>query len=402
MKILVLNSGSSSVKFQLLDMEKGVSEAQGLIEKIGEETGRAKLEFEVGGEEKKLVREEPIADHKVGLGIVNSMLAESGLMKSFDELDGVGHRVVHGGEKFSAPALVDDKVIDEIRKVSPLAPLHNPANLAGIEGVMAASPNLPNVVVFDTAFHQTMPKEAYMYAVPYELYKESHVRRYGFHGTSHMFVAREAAKVLGKKEEDVNVITLHLGNGCSAAAVKGGKSVDTSMGLTPLEGLMMGTRCGDIDPAAALFIAKEKGLDMAGLDKLMNKQSGLKGICGNNDMRAVEESAAKGEELFRLALDMYCYRVKKYIGAYAAAMGKLDAVVFTAGVGENGATIREQICANLKDALGIEMDTAKNAVRSKEARDVSVADSKVRVLVVPTNEELEIATQAVEVIKAAK
>jgi len=387
MKILVLNSGSSSIKFQLFEMDENKSIASGLIEQIGENDSYAKIEFDG----KKIEKREPIKDHNSGLKLMNMLLIESFTIKSLDELGAIGHRVVHGGEKFSKPVIVNEEVLDEIEKLIPLAPLHNPAHLSGIKVMMEQAPNVKQVVVFDTAFHSTIPSYAYMYALPYENYEKDGVRRYGFHGTSHHYVTKEASKYLGK--DNLNTITLHLGNGASMAAVKDGKCVDTTMGLTPLEGLIMGTRSGDLDPAILFYLARKNGLDIEDLDKLLNKKSGLKGICGSNDMREVEKMAENGDSKAQLALDMFAYRIKKYIGSYSAVVGKLDCIIFTGGIGENDIDTRARCCEDLEN-LGIELDLIKNNQRAKEILDISAKISRVKVLVIPTNEELEIAIQA--------
>jgi acetate kinase len=386
MKILVLNSGSSSIKFQLFEMDENRSIASGIIEQIGESDSSAKIEYDGKTIEKK----EPIKDHNSGLILMNMLLIESFTIKSLDELGAIGHRVVHGGEKFSKPVIVNEEVIAEIERLIPLAPLHNPAHLDGIRVTMQQSPKVPQVVVFDTAFHATIPSYAYMYALPYETYEKDGVRKYGFHGTSHFYVKKEASKYLGVK--DINAITLHLGNGASMAAIKNGKCIDTTMGLTPLEGLVMGTRSGDLDPAILFYLARKNDLDIDDLDKMLNKQSGLKGICGSNDMREVEHMAENGDKKAQLALDMFAYRIKKYIGSYSAIVGKLDCIIFTGGIGENDIDTRMRCCEDLEN-LGIELDLVKNNQRAKQILDISSKDSKVKVLVIPTNEELEIAMQ---------
>ena len=387
MKILVLNSGSSSIKFQLFEMDENKSIASGIIEQIGESDSYAKIEFDG----KKIEKKEAIKDHNCGLKIMNMLLIESFTIKSLGELGAIGHRVVHGGEKFSKPVIVNEEVLNEIEKLIPLAPLHNPANLDGIKVTMEQSPNVPQIAVFDTAFHTTIPSYAYMYALPYDAYEKDGVRKYGFHGTSHHYVTKEASKYLGV--ENINTITLHLGNGASMAAVKNGKCIDTTMGLTPLEGLIMGTRSGDLDPAILFYLARKNDLSIDDLDKLLNKQSGLKGICGSNDMREVENMAQNGDTKAQLALDMFAYRIKKYIGSYSAVVGKLDCIIFTGGIGENDIDTRERCCENLEN-LGIELDLIKNNQRAKEILDISAKNCKVKVLVIPTNEELEIAMQA--------
>ena len=390
MKVLVLNCGSSSLKYQLIDMENEAVLCKGLVERIGIEGSILKHEKE--GLDGKHIVEQPMKDHKDAIGHVLSAVADPavGAVKEMKEIDAVGHRIVHGGEKFASSAVLTDEVIAAIKDCSDLAPLHNPANLMGVEACKAILPDVPMVGVFDTAFHQTMPEKSFMYGLPHELYKKHGVRRYGFHGTSHLYVSQKAAEMLGKKPEDLKIITCHLGNGASITAVDGGKSVDTSMGLTPLEGLIMGTRCGDIDPAIIPFVMKKEGLDADGVDKLMNKESGVYGMTGiSSDFRDIEDAAAEGNQLAINALDAYAQRVKKYIGAYAAEMNGVDAIVFTAGLGENGIGMREMICADM-DFMGIKLDPEKNDVRGKD-RIISSDDSRVKVLLIPTNEELMIA-----------
>lgn len=398
MKVLVLNCGSSSLKYQLIDMDNEAVLCKGLVERIGIEGSI--LKHEKDGMEGKHIVEEPMKDHKDAIGHVLSAVADSkvGAVKEMSEIDAVGHRIVHGGEKFASSAVLTDEVIAAIKDCSDLAPLHNPANLMGVEACKAILPDVPMVAVFDTAFHQTMPKKSFMYGLPHELYTKHGVRRYGFHGTSHLYVSQKAAEMLGKKPEEVKIITCHLGNGASITAVDGGKSVDTSMGLTPLEGLIMGTRCGDIDPAIIPFVMKKEGLDADGVDKLMNKESGVYGMTGiSSDFRDIEDAAAEGNELAINALDAYAQRVKKYIGAYAAEMNGVDAIVFTAGLGENGISMREMICADM-DFMGIKLDAEKNNVRGKD-RIISADDSKVKVLLIPTNEELMIARDTLRLSK---
>jgi acetate kinase len=390
MKVLVLNCGSSSLKYQLIDMENEEVLCKGLVERIGIDGSILKHEKE--GLYGKHVVEQPMKDHKDAIGHVLSAVVDPtvGAVKEMKEIDAVGHRIVHGGEKFASSAVLTDEVIAAIKDCSDLAPLHNPANLMGVEACKAILPDVPMVGVFDTAFHQTMPEKSFMYGLPHELYKKHGVRRYGFHGTSHLYVSQKAAEMLGKKPEDLKIITCHLGNGASITAVDGGKSVDTSMGLTPLEGLIMGTRCGDIDPAIIPFVMKKEGLDADGVDKLMNKESGVYGMTGiSSDFRDIEDAAAEGNQLAINALDAYAQRVKKYIGAYAAEMNGVDAIVFTAGLGENGIGMREMICADM-DFMGIKLDPEKNDVRGKD-RIISSDDSRVKVLLIPTNEELMIA-----------
>lgn len=391
MKVLVVNCGSSSLKYQLIDMENEELLAIGLAERIGI-SGSLVTHETIGKEE--VVIEKDLEDHKITLQIVMDALTnpEHGVIKSMDEISAVGHRVVHGGEEFTSSVLITDDVIAEIEGCANLAPLHNPPNLMGIHACKELLPDVPMVAVFDTAFHQTMPSQAYIYALPYELYEKYGVRRYGFHGTSHMYVARRAAEILGKPIEDFKIVTCHIGNGASMTAVDGGKSVDTSMGLTPLEGLVMGTRCGDIDPAIIPFLADKEGLSFQELDDLMNKKSGLFGLSGlSNDLRDILKAAEEGNDRAQLALDVYNRRIKKYIAAYAAVMGGLDVIVFTAGVGENSIETRKESCSGL-EFLGVEIDDEKNDVRGKETI-ISSDNSKVKVLLIPTNEELAIARE---------
>lgn len=389
MKILVINCGSSSLKYQLFDMDHESVLAKGLVERIGIDGSQIK-HTKTGLE--TLVQQTPIPDHKVAIKLVlDTLLGSShGVLTSLDELSAVGHRVVHGGEDFASSVKIDAKVLEAVKRCVPLAPLHNPANIMGIEAVLEALPNVPQVGVFDTAFHQTMPQHAFMYGVPYGYYEKYKVRRYGFHGTSHYFVSRRAAEMVGQPIEKLKIITCHLGNGSSITAVNGGKSVDTSMGFTPLAGVLMGTRSGDVDPALLPFIAKTEKMGMDEIDMLLNKKSGLLGISGiSSDLRDVEDAALKGDKRAQLAVNMLNYDIKKFVGAYAAAMGGVDVLVFTAGVGENSIPTRAAVCEGL-EFLGIKIDPEKNAVRGKEA-DISAADSRVRVLVIPTNEELMIA-----------
>ncbi|MGB5260990.1 MAG: acetate kinase [Gammaproteobacteria bacterium] len=394
MIVLVINSGSSSIKYQLFDMDDGAVLASGAVERIGEAQGLHRHWLHRGTDITESRYAQSIADHREGLWYIGNLLRESGALAGLSDLFAIGHRVVHGGESFREPALINAAVIKQIRDMIPLAPLHNPANVMGIEVALQQAPDTPQVAVFDTAFHQSIPAHAYRYALPEGLYTGQHVRRYGFHGTSHGYVAKQAATLLGKPLTSLNLITLHLGNGASATAIAEGKSVDTSMGMTPLEGLIMGTRCGDLDPAIHFYLARTTGLDNDGIESLLNRESGLKGICGANDMREVHRLAEAGDAQARLALDMYCYRIKKYIGAYYAALGKLDAVVFTGGIGENDARVREQCCNGL-EALGIAVDTQKNVSAESGAFDIHMDKSPVNLLVIPTNEELEIALQAV-------
>ncbi|MFF0691008.1 acetate kinase [Streptomyces tendae] len=389
-RVLVLNSGSSSVKYQLIDMRDGERLAAGLVERIGERTSRLKHTHVAAGDTRE--QEGPIADHEAALKAVAAELGRDGLGLDSPELAAIGHRVVHGGEFFSEPTLIDENVLTEIERLIPVAPLHNPANLTGIRTAQALRPDLPQVAVFDTAFHTTMPESASRYAIDPKIADRYRIRRYGFHGTSHAYVSRETARLLGRAPEDVNVIVLHLGNGASASAVRGGRCVDTSMGLTPLEGLVMGTRSGDMDPAVIFHLMRVGGMSADEIDTLLNKRSGLFGLCGDNDMREIRRRVDEGDEQAGLAFDIYIHRLKKYIGAYYAVLGRVDAVAFTAGVGENSAPVREAAVAGL-EGLGLAVDGELNAVRGEEARLISPAHARVAVAVVPTDEEMEIATQ---------
>lgn len=394
MKVLVINNGSSSIKFQLVDTDTQQKIASGLVERIGESIGKISYD---GSEEVTL--EQAIPNHKAGLLEVAKLLTDKklGVISDTNEILACGHRTVHGGEEFSQSVLVDDEVLKVLKKCIPLAPLHNPANITGIEVASEIFPNAKNVCVFDTAFHQTMPAKAYRYAIPAKFYKEDGIRKYGFHGTSHLFVSREAAKMLGKKPEEVNIITVHVGNGGSVSAVKAGKSIDTTMGMTPLAGLVMGTRSGDIDPAIPYFLHTNKGLSMQEIDTILNKESGMKGLTGTGDLRDVTAKFEAGDEDGTLAMEMYTYKIKKTIGAYCAALGRVDAIVFTAGVGENSDLVRELVCEEM-DFFGIYLNQRENRVRNGNARVISTDNSKVKVFVIPTNEELEIANQTVEVL----
>jgi acetate kinase len=378
------------VKYQLLDMRDGSRLAVGLVERIGEQTSRIKHTALTTGDTRE--QNGPIADHQAALKAVAGELGRDGLGVDSPELAAIGHRVVHGGMFFTEPTVIDDTVLTEIERLIPVAPLHNPANLTGIRTAMALRPDLPQVAVFDTAFHTTMPESAARYAIDTKIADRHRIRRYGFHGTSHAYVSRATAKLLGKAPEDVNVIVLHLGNGASASAVRGGKCVDTSMGLTPLEGLVMGTRSGDVDPAVIFHLQRVGGMSMDEIDTLLNKRSGLFGLCGDNDMREIHRRIEEGDEEARLAFDIYIHRLRKYIGAYYAVLGRVDAVAFTAGVGENAAAVREAAIAGLEE-LGLAVDGGLNAVRGDRPRLISPASARVSVAVVPTDEELEIATQ---------
>ena len=401
-KCVVINSGSSSIKLEVFAADGLASLAEGVLEKIGTAESRLKQRRVMNdGSVREEVHTRAVADHREGFDFILEVNTRARIIADPAEVAAIGHRVVHGGDRFAAPTLIDDGVAAAIRELIPLAPLHNPANLLGIEEARRRFPQAPHVAVFDTAFHQTLPPHAFRYAVPNELYEHHRVRRYGFHGSSHAYVARAAAAHLGKALEESNLITLHLGNGASATAIAGGQSIDTSMGLTPLEGLVMGTRCGDLDPALHFYLLRQTGMAPADLEKLLNGQSGLKGLCGVADMREIQSRAACGDAAAKLALEMFCYRVKKYVGAYSAALGRVDAVVFTGGIGENSAPVRERVCAGLEN-LGIVLDPAGNAAAAGKAATVSRAGSPVAVLVVPTDEELEIARQAMAVVAAAR
>lgn len=399
MKILVINAGSSSLKYQLIDMETEKVMAKGLCERIGIEG--SKLNHTPDGGEKNVIVKD-MKDHSDAIKMVLDALTDAshGVISDMSEIAAVGHRVVHGGETFSGSVVINEEVKKALEDCIPLAPLHNPANLIGIAACEAAMPGVPQIGVFDTAFHQTMSKEAYMYAVPYELYEKHKIRRYGFHGTSHKYVSQEAAKMLGKKPEELKMITCHMGNGSSITAVDGGKSVDTSMGFTPLAGVVMGTRCGDIDPAIVKFIAEAENVTVDAVDALLNKQSGVQGISGvSSDFRDLEAAQAEGNERAALALDMFVESVRKFIGSYMVKMGGVDAIIFTAGIGENTPVMRDAITKNL-EVFGIKVDAEKNAKAIRGAQmDISAEDSKVKVLVVPTNEELMIAKETLELVK---
>ncbi len=390
MKILVINSGSSSLKCQYYVAQKSVASLH--IERIGEAQSRATLQY---AEETHIVSKQ-IANHHEALALLVELFKSERILEEFHILDAIGHRVVHGGEHFSKPVKITPEVIATIERVIPLAPLHNPSNLEAIHAFAAHYPTIPQIAVFDTAFHQSMPAHAYHYAIPLELKEKYAVRRYGFHGTSHSYVAKEAAKIVGKPLEALRLITLHLGNGASAAAVAYGKSIDTSMGMTPLEGLMMGTRSGDMDPAIIPYLVRN-GFEIEAIETMLNKASGLKGICGTNDMRDVTVRAEEKDENAKLALVMYVYRIKKYIGAYTAAMGGVDAVVFTGGIGEHASKVRSMVCDKM-EWMGVELDTEANKKAVESGGMISTQTSRVTLLVVPTNEELEIVRQCEKVI----
>ncbi|HBT19168.1 MAG TPA: acetate kinase [Clostridiaceae bacterium] len=397
MNVLVINCGSSSLKYQLIDMTNENALATGLVERIAIEG--SKLTQKVEGRE-KYVLTAPMKSHKEAIAhVIETLLhEEQGVIKSSDEISAVGHRVVHGGEKYSASVIITDEVMKDLEEFSALAPLHNPPNIIGINACQELMPETPMVAVFDTAFHQTMPEKAFLYGLPYDLYKENHIRKYGFHGTSHKYVSQRAAEILGKDAKDLKLVTCHLGNGSSVAAVKGGLSVDTSMGFTPLEGLLMGTRCGDIDPAIIPYLMEVKGYSYDEVNNIMNKKSGVLGISGvSSDFRDIEGAAAAGNERAQLALDVFHYRVKKYIGYFMAALNGVDAVIFTAGLGENAAETREEIIKDM-EWFGIELDREKNKVRGQE-RIISTENSKVKIIIIPTNEEVMIARDTLSLVK---
>lgn len=395
MIVLVVNCGSSSLKYQLINMDNEEVMAKGLVEKIG--LPDSQLTHKWNGQKKEI--KQSIPDHQVAVKLVLDILtdAECGVIKSMDAINAVGHRVVHGGEEFAASTLITDEVMKALEKCSAMAPLHNPPNIIGINACKAIMPGVPQVGVFDTAFHQTMPAKAFMYGLPYELYKEDHIRRYGFHGTSHRYVAGEVAKVMGVPVEKLRIINCHLGNGSSLAAIKYGKCVDTTMGFTPLAGVLMGTRCGDIDPAIVLNVMDNHNLSTKEMDTLMNKKSGVLGISGvSSDFRDLGQAAAEGNERAQLALDMFHYQVRKEIGAFAAAMGGVDVITFTAGVGENGIEDRAAIAEGL-EYLGAKLDPQRNNVRGKDAL-ISTDDSTVKMYVIPTNEEIMIARDTKDIV----
>lgn len=397
MMVLVINCGSSSIKYQLFDMATEAALAKGLVDRVGFEG--ASLNHKPTGKD-EFTQTAKIENHSVGIKMVLEALVDKkvGVIDSLDKIAAVGHRVLHGGSKFSASVLINAAVMQAIEECVELGPLHNPANILGINACKELMPEVPQVAVFDTGFHQTMPEHVFLYGLPYEAYEKYGVRRYGFHGTSHRYVSQCATRLMGGNNQGLRVITCHLGNGASIAAIKDGKCFDTSMGLTPLEGLVMGTRCGDIDPAIVPFLMKKTGMAPDQFDTYMNKKSGLLGLTGiSNDVRDVEKAEAEGNKRASTTLDMYCYKIRKYIGSYAAAMGGVDAVVFTAGVGENSVTMRERICRGL-EFLGIKIDKEKNNTRGKE-QEISVAGSSVKVFVVPTNEELVIARDSLEIYK---
>ncbi|WP_440712859.1 acetate kinase [Gordonia sp. FQ] len=395
--VLVINAGSSSLKYQLIDPHTEQVYADGLAERIGEPTGSA-ITHEANGRNRRI--DVALPDHAAAIAKVAELLREDGIFLRESGLAAVGHRVVHGGRTFHAPTVIDDEVRAEIERIAPLAPLHNPPNLVGIQAVSALLPDVPAVGIFDTAFFHDLPADAATYALDAEVAQKYAIRRYGFHGTSHQYVSRRAAEFLGRDYGDVNQIVLHLGNGASASAIRGGRPIDTSMGMTPLEGLVMGTRTGDIDPGIAFQLARVGGMSIDEIDHLYNKRSGLKGLSGDNDFRAILERVDAGDEAAALAYHVYLHRLRHYLGAYMIELGRVDAIVFTAGVGENAAPVRADALAHL-EMYGIEIDPDRNAVRSPEPRRISTDASSVAVLVVPTNEELEIARQAAAVVAGA-
>lgn len=398
LKVLVINSGSSSLKYQLFSMEGETVLCSGIVERINLKGSR--LVHKV--DKKRYTVEQDIENHKFALELVLRTLtdSENGVIDSMEEIDAIGHRVVHGGETFSGSVFIDEKVLKALEDNVEIAPLHNPPNIMGIKAASELLPDVPQIGVFDTAFHQTLPKKAFLYAIPMKYYAKYKIRRYGFHGTSHFYVSRRAAEMLGKPVEDLKIVTCHVGNGASVTAVRNGKSIDTSMGFTPLEGLVMGTRTGDMDPAIVTFIERKEGLSCDDMDKILNKESGIFGITKglSSDMRDIEDAAEEGNEIAKLALDMYDYRIAKYVGAYAAAMNGVDAIVFTAGVGENSPYTRTDVCSYL-EFLGIKIDEEKNKIRGGKEGIISTEDSKVKVMVVPTNEELVIARDTKEIIE---
>jgi len=398
MNILVINAGSSSIKYQLIDMNTELPLSSGIVERIGLEEGVLTHKTFINGTENKVTVTFPIPNHTVGLERVAELLIDKkiGVIADPSDIKAVGHRVVHGGEAFTKTVAINDAIKEKVKELFPLAPLHNPANLTGIEVAEKVFPEAVQIAVFDTAFHQTMPDVAYRYAIPNEMYNEMGIRKYGFHGTSHKYVSEKANEYLGKKE--TNLITIHIGNGASMTAVKNGVCVDTSMGLGPLNGLIMGTRSGDIDPSIIFYLVEQKGYSIEEVSNVLNKKSGMVGLTGDADMRDIESRVLNGDEIAELSYKMYAYRIKQYIGNYTAAMNGLDAIVFTAGIGENDSLVRKLVCENM-EYFGIELDDDKNNIRSKNIREINSESAKTKVLVIPTNEELEIARQSFELIK---
>lgn len=389
MKILVINAGSSSLKCQYFIHQKSVASAR--VERIGEESSHS----EVAYQNKTFTQTFTICDHQEALEILLKLLKESHAISSINDIDAIGHRVVHGGAIFTEPTPITVHVIAQIRALIPLAPLHNPANLKGIEIIAQNYPTIPQVAVFDTAFHQSIPLYASLYPIPYRLYEDSKIQRYGFHGTSHAYVAKEASLLMGQALRSINLISLHLGNGASITAIQRGKSIDTSMGFTPLEGLMMGTRCGDIDPAILPFLSRHHGMSIDKIDTMLNKESGLKGICGSNDMREILTKVAQKDPRSTLALEMYIHKIKKYIGAYTVLLGRVDAIIFTGGIGEHAPQVREMICTNMQDSIGLKLNPTHNQSTHKP-QAIHSKESKIKAFVISTNEELEIAVQTQE------
>jgi acetate kinase len=398
MNILVVNAGSSSIKYQLIDMTTEQPLSSGIVERIGLETGVIIHKTFLNGKENKTRETFPIPNHTVGLERVAELLTdkEIGVITDPSEIKAVGHRLVHGGEAFTNTVIITKEVKAKVKELFPLAPLHNPANLTGVEVAEKVFPDAAQIAVFDTAFHQTMPEIAYRYAIPLAMYKEMGIRKYGFHGTSHKYVSEKAIEYLENK--DAKVVAIHLGNGASMAAVDGGICVDTTMGLGPLNGLIMGTRSGDIDPSIIFYLVEQKGFSIEEVANVLNRKSGMEGLTGDTDMRDVEDRFHKGDDEAVLAYKMYAYRIKQYIGNYAAAMNGLDAIVFTAGIGENDTVVRKLVCENM-EYFGIELDENKNNIRSKNIREINKVEAKTKVLVIPTNEELEIARQSYALIK---
>ena len=401
MHILVINCGSSSIKFRLYDTQETLLLA-GEISRIGEAEATTRMRhYHVPTEVKEQTTTSAVADHAAAMQQIVAFLENSGVLTPWQSLTAIGHRVVHGGERFQAPTLIDDDVVEGIRAMTPLAPLHNPVNLLGIEAMRRLCPHVPQVAVFDTAYFSTLSAHAYRYALPEELYRHHQVRRYGFHGTSHQHVAQRAAEVLQQPLDKLRLITLHLGNGASAAAIRNGICIDTSMGMSPLEGLIMGTRCGDLDPAIPFYLARVLNMDCNKVEALLHHNSGLKGLCGTQDMRDVHQMADEGNEQARLAIEMFCYRIAKYIGAYYVALGGLDALVFSAGIGEHDPLIREKICSQL-GALGIVINQQHNRSNSSDGFAIHAQNDRCKVLVIPTNEELEIARETLSIINLRK
>lgn len=398
MKILVINTGSSSIKYKLFSMNDSTVLAHGILERIGEPEGSHT--YQAKSIKEDIFLNDPIASHQDGMAQIVSLLMDNqtGVIKNKSEISAIGHRVVHGAESFQQTSIINDAVLSAIKENIPLAPLHNPANIIGIEVSKAIFPDAVQVAVFDTAFHQTIPPKAHLYALPYDLYESLRIRRYGFHGTSHQYVAQEAASLLEKPLESLNLISIHLGNGGSITAIEKGKSVDTSMGMTPLEGLIMGTRSGNIDPAIPFFLSANTDMSIQDIDTMLNKESGLKGICGLNDMRNILSAVEKGDTKAQTALDMYVYQIKKYIGSYFAILGQVNAIIFTAGIGEHSDVIRQLVCSGL-ESFGIQMSLDKNIEKNSNAREINTEDSPVRIFVIPTDEELKIARETLELIK---